>query len=102
MDNYLTKLFEDFKNGERELNFIANKEKSGNDYIYRFILIKIEDGFDAVVAWENKDSAEKVLADSDLDKSLYKVYSVSGEEFDKYMQRLSPEKRQRIRIKFAK
>lgn len=102
MYDHLNKLFEDFKNGERELNFIANKEANGNDYIYSFILIKIENGFEAVVAWENKDRAEKVLADSDLDKSLYKVYSVSGADFDKYMQRLSPERRQRIRIKFAK
>jgi len=102
MDNYLNQLFEDFKTGKRELFFIANKDEKNGESIYRFILIKDKDGFDAIVAWENKDGAEKVWADSDLDKSLYKVYSVSGTDFGKYMQRLSPERRQRIHIKFAK
>ena len=100
--DYLNKLFEEFKNSERELYFIANKEEENIGSGFKFILMKIEDGFDAIVAWEKKESAEKVLADSELDKDLYKVYPVSSEDFDKYMQRLSPERRHRIRIKFAK
>lgn len=102
MDDYLNKLFEEFKNGERELFFIANKEEKNDEPFYRFVLMKIEDDLNAILTWEKKENAEKVLADSDLDKSLYKIYSISSEDFNKYIQRLSPERKQNIRIKFAK
>ena len=102
MTDYLNQLFDSFKTEKRELFFIANREERDNGYLYSFILIKDKDGFATIVAWEAKDSAEKVLEESDLDKSLYQVHSVSGKDFDNFMQRLSPERRQSIRIKVAK